>query len=470
MKILLINPPYTGNINTWTPDSTNQAIGKQPPLGIAYLASALRENGYPVEILDINALDLSREEVSRKILKIRPDIAGITVMTLLSQNAIKVARLIKEIDKNIKVVVGGPHLSIFPKETLSFDCIDYGIYGEGEGAFSELVKKIDSNSPCDKVGGLIYRNNGEVVINNVAIIDDLDKLPYPAVDLLPLERYSLANALHPFASIVTTRGCPSRCGFCLRDPMNLKFRLRQPNLVVEEIKERINKFGAREINICNDSLTINRGHIEGICNELLKRRISVRWQGPSRVDTVTPELLKLMAKSGCHALRYGVESGSQDMLYRMKKSITLEKIRNAFKWTKEAGIETMAYFMLGYIGETPETMQQTIDFAKELSCDGAIFSIATPLPQTELFTEAVKDGLVDSQYWRNFSLCKETGRINYLIDDAEYWVKRALWSFYFRPQYILKRLKKTTSWDAFKKHLFGAWSFFHFRMYRRKQD
>lgn len=467
MKILLVNPPYTGNINTWTPDSTNQAIGTQPPLGIAYLAAVLKESGYAVEILDINALNLRKEEVSKRIQQINPDVVGITVMTLLAQNAIKVARLIKELDGDIKVVLGGPHLSIFPKETLSFDCVDYAIYGEGEYAFLELIKKIDSGSALDTVPGLIYRRNGEIIINNVAIIDDLDRLPFPAVGLLPLERYSLANALHPFASIVTTRGCPARCGFCLRDPMNSRLRLRQPHLVVEEIQERIHKFAAREINICNDSLTISRSHIEGICQELLKRRIGVRWQGPSRVDTVTPGLLKLMAKSGCHTLRYGVESGSREILSRMKKNTDLTKIRNAFKWTKEAGIEIMAYFMLGYLGETPATMQRTIDFAKELSPDGAIFAIATPLPHTELFTEAAAKGLVDSQYWINFSLCKETKRINYLIDDAEYWVRHALWSFYFRPTYIFKRMKKTTSWDALKKHLFGAWSFLRFRMYRR---
>lgn len=469
MKILLINPPYVGNINTWTPDSTNQAIGKQPPLGLAYLAAVLKENGYPVVILDINALDLREGQLRKKIQDIRPDVVGITVMTLLAQNAIKVARLIKEVDSNIKVVLGGSHLSIFPKETLSFDCVDYAIYGEGEYAFLELIKKIDEHSLLDTVAGLIYRKNGKIIINKVVIIDDLDKLPHPAVGLLPLERYSLANALHPFASIVTTRGCPWRCGFCLRDPMNVKLRLRQPRLVVDEIQERIEKFGAREINICNDSLTANRAHIEGICNELLRRKIKIRWQGPSRIDTVTPDLLKLMAKSGCHTLRYGVESGSQEILNRMNKGITLSQIRNAFKWTKEAGIEIMAYFMLGYIGETAATMQQTIDFAKKLSPDGAIFAIATPLPHTELFQEAAAAGIVDSQYWINFSLCRETRRINYLIADAEYWIKKALWSFYFRPTYILQRIKKVTSWNIFKKYLFGAWAFLRFRMYRREK-
>ena len=467
MKILLINPPYIGNINTWTPDSTNQAIGTQPPLGLAYLAAVLRNSAYIVEILDINALNLSQEQVRRKVIQFNPDLVGITTMTLLIQNALKVARLVKDINSQIKVILGGPHLSIFPREALAFNFIDYAIYGEGEYAFLELIKKLEAGQGVEGLKGLIYRKGQQVVVNEVAIVDNLDALPQPAVDLLPLERYSLANALHPFGSIVPSRGCPWRCGFCLRDPMNVKLRFRSPNLVVDEIEQRIRDFKVKEINICNDSLTAKYSHIEGICNELLKRKIRIRWQGPSRVNTVSPKLLKLMAQAGCHSLRYGVESGSQKILDKMNKGISIKQVREAFKWTKEAGIEIMAYFMLGYLDETPQTMKQTIDFAKEIDPDGAIFAIATPLPNTELFQEAVQRGMVDAGYWSDFSLCKNTQRVNYLIDDAEVWAKKALWSFYFRPQYILKRIRKTNSWDSFKKHLLGAWSFLRFRMYRR---
>lgn len=467
MKTLLINPPYLGNINTWTPDSTNQAIGAQPPLGLAYIAAVLRQNGHPVEILDINALNLSEGEVRQRIKRIQPQIVGITVMTLLIQNAIKVAALVKKVNKDIKVVLGGPHLSIFPKEALAFECIDYAIYGEGEYSFLDLVKRLEAGVLPEDLKGLIYRKNDAVVINEVALVDDLDSLPFPALDLLPRQKYSLVNAVSSFSSIVTTRGCPWRCGFCLRDPMNSRLRLRQSSLVVDEIEENIERYGTQEINICNDSLTARKDHIEGICNEILARKLKVRWQGPSRVNTVTPDLLKLMARAGCHTLRYGVESGSEEILKKMSKGITLEQIRSAFKWTREAGIEIMAYFMLGYIGETPATMRKTIEFAKELSPDGAIFAIATPLPSTNLFREAVAKNMVDKDYWRNFSLCRETGRINYLIDDAEKWVRQALWSFYFRPSYIFKRLKKIRGWDAFRKHLLGAWEFLCFRMYRK---
>lgn len=466
MKILLINPPYSGNINTWTPASTNKAIGTQPPLGISYIAATLEENGYPVKILDINALNLSENETRQRIVQEAPDLIGITTMTLISQNAIKVARMAKEASGAV-VVLGGPHLSIFAKETLSFDFIDYGVYGDGEYPVLKLVRALEKKqSPLD-IEGLIYKKTGHVTVNKVSIVENLDELPYPATHLLPLERYSLANALHPFTSMVTTRGCPSRCGFCVRDAIQVRLRVRNPVLVVNEIEDRVQRFGVRELNICNDTLTMKRDHIEGICNEILRRKINIRWQGPSRIDTVTPDILKLMAKAGCHTLRYGVESGNQEVLDRMKKDITLEQIRNTFKWTKEAGIGIMAYFMIGYLDETPETMQDTINFAKELNPDGAVFSVATPLPNTDLFRKSIERGLVDKDYWTKFSLCQETNRISYLIKDGDEWARRALWSFYFRPSYILKRLLAINSYDALKKHVLGALYFLKFRMYEK---
>jgi len=467
MKVLLINPPYSGNINTWTPESTNRAIGAQPPLGLSYLAAALLRSGFKVEILDINALGLSQEQASVRIRRIDPDIVGITVMTLLAQNAIKVARLVKDTKSAAKVVLGGPHLSIFPKETLSFDCVDYAIFGEGEAVLPELIKRIRDAAPIEGLDGLVYKKQNEVIVNKAAIVRDLDALPMPALELLPRQSYSLANAAHPYSSIVTTRGCPWQCAFCLRDPVSVKLRFRSPALVVDEIERNIKDFGAREINICNDSLTAGRKHIEGICNEILKRKIRIRWQGPSRVNTVSPDLLKLMKRAGCHTLRYGVESGSQEILDKMCKGITIKQVEDAFIWTKQAGIEIMAYFMLGYLDETPQTMQKTINFAKKISPDGAIFAVATPLPQTELFRQAKDRGLVDPDYWRNFSLCKEQDRINYLVSDAEAWAKKALWSYYFRPSYIFRRLTKIRSWDALIKHLQGAWAFLDFHMYKR---
>lgn len=467
MKVLLINPPYEGNINTWTPESTNRAIGAQPPIGIAYLASMLEKNGIAVSILDANALALDANGIKDAVRRERPSIAGITAMTLISINATSVARLVKEVSDAV-TVIGGPHVSLFQKETLESPCVDYAMDGEAEYSFLEFVRAMDSRSPIEHIPGMVYRKGGDVIHNKIAIVEDLDTLPYPAVHLLPLERYSLANAKHPFGSIVTSRGCPFKCSFCIRGPIDRFVRFRDPLNVVDEIEYLIKDFGVREINIRNDTVTVKRPHIIGICEELLRRKIKIRWQGPTRVDCVDREMLFLMKKAGCHTVRYGIESGNDHVLERMGKGTTVKQIRDAVRWTKEAGIDIMAYFMVGYIDETENEIKDTIRFAKEIDPDGAIFSIGTPLPATELFNKAVERGLIGKDYWKEFVTGKRYDRAPYLIPDAEKWAKKALWSFYFRPRYIVKRLKKIDSWDAFQKHAVGAYSFLRFKMNKQK--
>ena len=468
MKILLINPPYDGNINTWTPESTNRAIGAQPPMGIAYLAAVLEKNGYRVSILDANALGLGSAGIRDAVRKAAPDIAGVTAMTLISPNALAVCRIVKE-TTNAVTVIGGPHVTLFPEETLESPYVDYAMDGEAEFTFLEFVRAIESGGHgIEKIDGMVYRKNGLIAINKIAIVKDLNSVPFPAVHLLPNERYSLANAKSPFGSIVTSRGCPFKCCFCIRGPIDKAIRFRDPENVVDEIEWLMKDFKVREINIRNDTVTVKRSHISGICDNILRRNIKISWQGPTRIDCVDKELLHLMRRAGCHTLRYGIESGNQQVLDRMGKGITLGQIKDTVRWTKEAGIEIMAYFMLGYIDETPQTMADTIRFAREIDPDGAIFSIGTPLPSTELFDKALERGLIEKDYWKEFVTGKRHDRAPFLVPEAEKWAKKALWSFYFRPRYIMKRLKKIRSWDALRKHAVGALSFLRFRLNKKE--
>lgn len=467
MKVLLINPPYDGNINTWTPDSTNRAIGAQPPMGIAYLAAVLEKNNYEVALLDANALGLGGPAIKDAIKGHKPDIVGITAMTLVANNAIAVSRLSKEVSDAV-TIVGGPHITLFPKETLEDRSVDYAMDGEGEYAFLEFVRAIDRGGSVEDIDGMVYRKDGCVRANKIAIIKDLDGLPFPAAHLLPNKRYSLANGKSPFGSIVTSRGCPFTCSFCIRGPIDKNVRFRDPKNVVDEIEYLIKAFKVREINIRNDTVTLKKPHIYGICEEILRRGLKISWQGPTRVDCVEREMLHLMKRAGCHTLRYGIESGNQEVLDRMGKGITIKQVKDAVRWAREAGIDIMAYFMIGYIDETPETIKDTIRFARELNPDGAIFSIGTPLPNTELFYKALERGLIEKDYWKEFVTGRRSDRAPYLVNDAEEWAKKALWSFYFRPGYIVKRLRKIDSWDAFRKHAVGAYSFLRFKMNRKE--
>lgn len=455
MKILLIRYFDKGNINTRLPESVNKAQGIYPPLGIAYIAAVLEKSGHNVGILDVQALNLTSQEARTKILEEKADLVGITCMTSDFPGALEAANFAKE--SGAVVVLGGPQLAIYPKETLSYDSIDYGIYGEAEYSMLNLANNLEKGKKeFSDIKGLVYRKNGKIFINPPDIVENLDDLPFPAIHLLPFEKYDCVITEKPVLTMITSRGCPFNCGFCFKQPSDRKYRKRSPEKVVDEIEHYIEKYHVKEIMFYDDTLTIDRNHVIAICNEIIKRNIKIKWQSPTRIDRVDKELLILMKKAGCRMLRYGVESGDENILKIMKKGITLNQIRDVFKWTKEAGIETFAYFIIGYANETPETIRKTIDFAKELNPDYVMFTIATPYPQTDLYTLAEKQGCVQGDYWKEFTLGKTNQRLDYFVKDSDKWIKKAYKEFYLRPSYIFKKIRKLTSLDALKKNIRGA--------------
>lgn len=454
MKILLIRYHDSGNINTRLPASLNKAQGVLPALGIAYIASVLEEAGYKVSILDALALNLTTQEVKEEILKQRPDIVGVTAMTSNIRGAFEALKLAKQ--AGAITVIGGVHLSIYAQETLSYDFIDYGINGEGEYPFLALVKAIEARAPVDAIPGLIYKTAGKVVVNDAYIHENIDEIPFPSRHLLPMDRYSSIIGLHPVTTMISSRGCPYQCGFCFKAPADARHRVRSAKNVVDEMELLVNKYKIREIMFYDDTLTLRRDHIVEICEEVLRRGLKVKWESPTRVDRIDEPLLRLMRSAGCIRLRYGVESGDPDILKLMKKEIDLELVEKVFQMTKRCGIETFAYFIIGYLHDTPESMQRTIDFACRLNPDMIMFTIATPYPNTPLFEQAANEGRVNRDYWRDFTLESNVGRMSYLVPDAELWLSRAYRDFYFRPGYLFSRLFKMHSWDSVKKHFYAA--------------
>jgi len=454
MKILLIRYHDKGNVNTRLPESLNRVQGILPPLGIAYISSVLREAGYKVKILDVIALNLTTQEVRDKISGEAPDIIGITAMTSSIRGALEAARLSKE--SGAITVMGGPHLAIYPEETLSYDFVDYGIVGEGEYPMLELVRAIESGQPIQNIKGLVYKEDSDVRINDAYIVPELDKIPFPARDLLPMEKYSSIIGLHPVTTMISARGCPYQCGFCFKGPSDRKYRTRSAQNVVDEMELVVKKYGIREIMFYDDILTFKRDYIVNICNEILKRGLKVKWESPTRIDKVDFNLLKLMRKAGCIRLRYGVESGDPDILKLMGKGTNLSKVRDVFEWTEKAGIETFAYFIIGYIHETPRTIRRTLSLARSLNPALVMFTIATPYPRTPLYEMAQNEGFVDGDYWKEFTLGLRDDRLPYFVSDGEKWIRNAYRSFYFRPNYILKRLFKTRSWGDIRKYIQAA--------------
>jgi len=462
MKVTLIRYHEDSLINTRLPESINRIQGLFPPLGIAYIASALEKGGYEVNIIDAPALNISRDGIKQLILRDNPDLIGVTTTTATIHGALEACQAARECEKI--VVIGGVNLEIFPRETLSFPFIDFGIQGEGEESLLCLLKALEGKFSFRDVPGLIFREDGEILINPPAIVSDIDNIPFPARHLLPMHRYSSVIAMHPATIMISSRGCPHKCSFCYKQAIDKKIRYRNPISVVDEMEQLVRDYKMREILFYDEAFTSRRDHVEKICREILKRKIKILWESTARVDEIDIDLLKIMAEAGCIRLRYGVESGDPEILERMNKKITPDMIKKTFRLTREAGIRTLAYFQVGYPGETEKSFRNTIALARELDLDFATFTITTPYPGTPLFDECARSGIVDQDYWRNFILGSQKNRIPFLEPDAPARIKRAYRSFYFRPGYILERLKKLDSWETLKNNFKGLKGLLDFRM------
>ena len=439
MNVLLVRAKPTRIENTRLPSSLSNEIGIVPPLGLAYIAAYLISNGISVKIIDAEAENLSVEQVRQRVLKNKPQIVGITTMTPTFHDDIDVAKVAKEY--GALVVMGGPHINAMPMETLKNKYVDFGIVGEGEYPMFKLVEAIEKKLSYSEVPGLVYKGGTKKVRMNPPYINPkIDELPFPARDLLPNEVYHSIITKGRLTTIDAGRGCPFSCGFCFKQPSDQKIRFRAPELVVDEIEVVINEYNIKEINFISDTFTYKKDFVEQLCKEIINRGIDISWVAPTRADCITPELLKLMKKAGCRSLRYGVESGSDRILKLMGKKLDKKNILNAFQLTKDAKIEAFAYLIIGYLSETEETIKETLSFVKELKPDLLMYNIATPLPKTKLFKQAVEAGLVNPNYWNDFILNENHERVPYLFKDTEKWIDLAYRDFFFSHRFVLKKI------------------------------
>lgn len=453
-KILLINPPQVTRY-------------PQPPVGLAQIAAVLEKNGYPVKILDLPALRFSENSLPAILGQEKPEVVGITAMTPTINSAVNVAKRVKESDSNITVVIGGVHGTILPEETLRDTReIDVIIRGEGEQTIVELFKVLDENSGnINQILGVTYREGASIKSTSLrSPLSNLDELPFPAFHLLPIKKYRLHPPFgrrSPVMPIITSRGCPYRCVFCSKSVFGKKYRSNSPTYVVDEIRLLTEKFGVKEIKFYDDTFTLDRKRVIAICRLLKEQGIDIPWTCETRVNLVASDLLGIMKDAGCYMIEYGVESGNQRVLNSLKKDITLEQTIKAFKLTHEAGIETVAYFMIGSPQETSETIQETVGFAKTLDPDFVQFSIATPYPGTELYRLAIEEGYVPEK-WDEYVYAdlKSVGNPGFGTktlsrEELKEWNKKAYMSFYLRWRYVWKRFRKMTSLGDLKTNVSG---------------
>jgi anaerobic magnesium-protoporphyrin IX monomethyl ester cyclase len=459
MKVLLIQPPEFHMITTNVPSVVDEESGAYPPLGLLYVASFLEEHtSHEVEILDTLLDHLSFAQIEEEIRKRKPDVVGIQAMTFTVIDATLTAKVVKKVDPNIPVIFGGPHVFIYPHETLKIPEVDYIVIGEGEETFTNLVQALDEDQDLSTVNGIGYRQNGEVKITPmVPLHTDLDAMPMPARHLIPQHRYySVLAKETPITTMMTSRGCPMQCIFCDRPHLGKQFRYRSPKSVVDEM-EACQKMGIKEIFVYDDTFTIRRDRVLEICRQKIERGIDIHWDVRAHINTISDPVLDALAAAGCTRIHYGVESGTEEITKVIKKGIDLNKTREVFKKTKERGITTLGYFMIGNPTETREQAIETIEYARRLHADFIHLSVATPFPATELYRLGFKTGLYKTDYWREFAknpteefkpkLWEEVMDRDELVNLMQYGYKR----FYMRPSYLLKRVLELRSWSEFKR-------------------
>ena len=452
LKIALVNP-------------NQSAAYSQPPLGLALIAAVLEREGYQVTVLDANALNLQPEAVVPLVSN--ADIIGLTAMTPTINTAIAIARHLKKAYPDLPIVLGGAHATLLPEETLATALeIDIIVRGEGEGTIIELLPALEGKNPLNEIAGISYRKDGEVVSNPArSKMVDLDSLPFLAYHLLPWQRYKphppLGRAL-PFAVIVTSRGCPYRCAYCSKPVFGNKFRAQTPERVVEELAYYQDRLGIKEFAFYDDVFTLDKQRAHAIAEEIIKKELKIHWTCETRVNLVDRELLRHLKQAGCYSIAYGIESGSPEILRALDKDITLEQAAEAVRLSRAAGLQTIGYFMIGSPGESPETIKQTIQFAKKLKLDFAQFAVTTPFPKTKLYDLYLNGRKSDDIPWESFVYAGTGSGITPVFEsnllsrnEIQYWTRRAYREFYLRPSYPWQRIRHITSIGDLKVSIKG---------------
>ena len=466
MKIVLINPPRFNEIRADNPSFIDEERGYNPPLGILYLASYLQQNAnYPIKIIDAQAEKLNYDEEFKKRIPVDDDlVVGITAMTFTMIDVIKTIKLLREVEKKslikMKIVLGGPHTIIYPKETIEITGVDYVVVGEGEVPFFELCEKISQEQKPLDVKGVVFKNENGIIDNGVSeSIKDLDIFPFPARHLTDIKKYySVLSGNKIVTTMFTSRGCPFPCTFCDRPQYGKKFRARSAKNVVDEMAACV-EMGIEEVMVYDDTFTVNRRRVIDICDEIVSRGLKFSWDIRTRVDTVDEDMLTKLSDSGCKQIHFGVEAGTEKILKILNKGISVEQIEKVFNICRQLKMKTLAYFMIGMPTETKEDIEESVKLAKKLKPEFVHITILTPYPATAIYEQALAGGVIKNDYWREFARHPEKGVVtkyweeNFSQQELFDLLDHFYSSFYGRPSYILSNLLKIRSFNEFRKKL-----------------
>lgn len=454
MRILLVNPSYYHDIY----GNARVKVGVSPgtiSLGLLCVATSCIEDGNNTRLIDLNIVDEPENHLKKEVSSFNPDMVGITSTTPLIKKTYRIAQVVKNINKNIIVVAGGPHPSAVPEEVLGESDIDCVVRGEGDFILARIVREGIS----EHIPNVFFKKNGHIIASKIQneTVNDINSLPLPAYHLLDLKYYNqprITCRKNPVGYLETSRGCYARCVYCNKNIHGFKMRMKNPERVVDEM-ERMLKLGFKELQIIDDIFTADMKRAQVICEEIIKRKLVFPWypRGGIRVDRVNPELLAMMKKAGCYRIPFGIESGSQRIIDIIGKRITLEQAENAVMWAKKAGLETECYFMMGLPTETEEDLNKSIDFAIKLDPDYTKFAITIPLPGTMMFKSMLDNGQILNKDWEKYTFATSPKEIynhdTLSWETIERYSTIAYRRFYLRPGYVFKKTLKSIASGTF---------------------
>ena len=462
LKVLLINPPRFNELIGKNPAIVEKHRGFNPPLGVLQLAGYLEAHSkHRCEVIDAQPAGWDYAQLRREIARQDFDVVGITAMTFTLIDVILTCKAIREVNPRAKIVLGGPHTHLFPEQTVTKPEVDFLIQGEGEIAFVDFLNKLHRKDLWSTVPGIAYvEDNGKVFNKGIApSTTDLDELGMPARTKLDVSMYgSLLGKADVITTMFTSRGCPFRCTFCDRpfSPVISGFRWRSAKHVADEIEECI-ELGIGEAFIYDDTFTIRKDRVYDLCDEIAKRKLKFQWDVRAHVNTVDKDLLGAMANAGCERIHYGVECGSPRMMKVIRKNHSVEKVKNALKWTNEVGMETLAYFIIGQQTETAEDIQMSVDLAKSLNPNYVHFTIFCPYPGTQIYGEGLESGVIKEDVWGSFAADPKPGfelpvwEENFTRAELREMLVKCYKGFYLRPGYLLKSAVRIRSFGEFKR-------------------
>lgn len=438
MRTLLIHPPCEEEIY-------QRFLGLvAPPIGLAYVAAALENDGHEVMIIDMPAEAKDVDEVKEDIERCRPDVVGVYCATYRVNHANEVINTAKEVDASIKTLMGGPHASLLAEDCMKNENLDVVVCGEGEVTMPELIRAWESDGNLAKVKGIVFRvsRNQGIVRNPPRELADVDSLPYPARHLLPMDKYRLFGTFK-LGTMISSRGCTFGCHYCsVAAIYGRRWRPRSAERIVDEMEHLQKNYDIDVLTFMDDNFDLDKKRVMMLCDEIRERDLDILWGYQSASVIKDEEMLKKLRNVGCRILTYSIETSSRKSIDVMKKKINMQQVRDVFQISKELGMIRIANIILGLPGETKKDVEESIELARALDPEYALFFLPTPYPGTKFYETAEKMGMIKELDWSKYDTANpiiETEQLS--LDELRELNKRAYKEFYLRPAIIKSNLK-----------------------------